>query len=72
MSGAINVSDSLLMIETTNQTVFREMNEWTVDGSTTPSADGAQVFLCECSDATCTQPIVLTHSEYEAVRAEPT
>ena len=72
MSAAISVSDSLLVLETTNQTVFREMNEWTADASMTPSGDEVRVFLCECSDATCTRPIVLTHPEYEAVRAEPT
>jgi hypothetical protein len=28
-------------------------------------------YLCECSDRLCTDPIELTRSEYEAVRAEP-
>ena len=29
-------------------------------------------FLCECGDESCTQPISLTMSEYEAVRADAT
>ena len=28
-------------------------------------------YLCECSDATCTDPIELTRAEYEAVRSMP-
>ena len=28
-------------------------------------------YLCECSDRRCTEPIGLTGSEYEAVRAVP-
>ena len=64
--------DALLEEETTNQTVFREMNEWAVDVLTALDGDGTHRFVCECSDARCTQPIALTHSEYEAVRAEPT
>jgi hypothetical protein len=29
------------------------------------------VYLCECSDRRCTDPIRLTRGEYEAVRAVP-
>lgn len=72
LSAAIDMSDRLLEIEATNQTVFREMNEWTIEGLKTPDGDGDNVLLCECSDARCTQLIALTRSEYEAVRAEPT
>lgn len=68
----IVVPDDLLEMETANQTDFREMNEWIVEGSMASDRDGACMFLCECSDATCTRFIALTHSEYEAVRAEPT
>ena len=59
--------------EATNQTIFREMNEWTVD-----DADGREgeqpetvLYLCECGDATCTDPIELSRTEYEAVRSVP-
>jgi hypothetical protein len=59
--------------EATNETVFRDMNEWTAE------ADDARlgldrpigVYLCECSDRRCTEPISLTRKEYEAVRAVP-
>ena len=59
--------------EATNQTIFREMNEWTAE-----ARDGIDVgpahldtYLCECSDGGCTSPIRLTHPEYEAIRADP-
>ena len=57
--------------EAVNQTVFREMNEWTLEdndarlGLDRPS----DAYLCECSDRRCTEPIRLTRAEYEAVRA---
>ncbi len=57
--------------EATNQTVFREMNEWTEEDRDT--RDGLDreidVYLCECGDATCSDPISLTRPEYEAVRS---
>ncbi|HEY7282668.1 MAG TPA: hypothetical protein VID47_13860 [Actinomycetota bacterium] len=60
--------------EATNQTIFREMNEWTSEDDDGPEADahGWDVYLCECGDGTCTDPIMLTRIEYEAVRSEPT
>ena len=60
--------------EAVNQTIFREMNEWTEDDS-----DGREgllgpmdTYLCECEDAGCSDPIRLTRSEYEGIRSEPT
>jgi hypothetical protein len=65
--------DEWLMEEATNQTVFREMNEWTRDDADRHEDDqGKNIFLCECGDGTCTAPIRLTAGEYEAVRSEPT
>jgi hypothetical protein len=29
------------------------------------------VYVCECSDRRCTDPIILSRGEYEAVRAVP-
>jgi hypothetical protein len=60
--------------EATNQTVFREMNEWTKDaadarGEAVPSME---TFVCECSDRGCTDPISLSRAEYESVRSEAT
>ena len=59
--------------EAANQTLFREMNEWTKEASdSTPRSDGPMdIYLCECSDSNCTAPISLTPSEYESIRAEP-
>lgn len=60
--------------EARNETVFREMNEWTVDANDARLGVGHpfDVYLCECSDRRCTDPISMTRPEYEAVRAEPT
>lgn len=57
-----------------NETIFREMNEWTKDGQVPRdehSADGMDAYLCECSDARCTDPIQLTRPEYESIRSIP-
>lgn len=37
-----------------------------------PATEGLLEFICECSDAECTERIVLTADEYTAVRAHPT
>jgi len=59
--------------QATNQTVFREMNEWTLTASEIAvGGDRQQAFLCECSDPKCTHPIRRTLAEYEAVRAVAT
>ena len=58
--------------EATNETVFRAMNEWSEDANGSSPADHRiNTYLCECSDRRCTEPIGLTGSEYEAVRAVP-
>jgi hypothetical protein len=59
--------------EATNQTIFREMNEWTkeeVAGDADERTMGT--YLCERGDQRCTAPIMLPHAEYEAVRSYPT
>ena len=59
--------------EARNETIFREMNEWTLEENVAragPARD-RDLYLCECSDRRCTDPISLTRPEYEAVRAEP-
>jgi hypothetical protein len=61
--------------EATNQTIFREMNEWTMEESDVDAGQGTErtmdTYLCECGDDRCTAPIRLTRVEYEAVRAYP-
>ena len=60
-------------LEATNETIFRAMNEWAEDvndqrlGTLRPM----DVYLCECSDRRCSDPISLTRPEYESVRAVP-
>jgi hypothetical protein len=60
--------------EAINQTIFREMNEWTEDD--TDAREGHErtmdTYLCECGDAGCSAPISLTRSEYEGIRSVPT
>jgi len=60
--------------EARNQTIFREMNEWSREDADRPEADARDrdSYLCECGDRTCTDPILLTLPEYEAVRKDPT
>ena len=57
--------------EATNETVFREMNEWTEEAADESlSIRGpTDSYLCECSDRGCSDPIGLTRIEYEEVRS---
>src|SRR4026209_1342018 len=59
--------------EATNETIFREMNEWSLDANDPylGTDDRIDTYLCECSDRRCTEPLGLTRPEYEAVRAVP-
>jgi hypothetical protein len=59
--------------EATNETIFREMNEWTEEANDARLGvdRSIDVYLCECSDRRCSDPISLTRREYEAVRAVP-
>ena len=59
--------------EATNETVFREMNEWTEEANDAHLGlvRSMDTYLCECSDHRCTQPISLTRPEYEAIRTVP-
>lgn len=55
-----------------NQVLFRSINELIEDAKVSFGDGGEEIeVLCECSTP-CTQVVVLTHSEYEAVRAGPT
>lgn len=55
-----------------NQALFRAINELVEDAKVS-SDDGEEEIevFCECASE-CMQLIVLTHSEYEAVRTRPT
>jgi hypothetical protein len=55
--------------EAHNEARFREQNEWIeVTGASYGASEPLIVFICECGDANCTQPIELTIGEYESVR----
>ena len=57
-----------------NEALFRDVNERIreISDSFTGGADETYDFLCECSDAACTQRVVLTRAEYEDVRSDAT
>jgi hypothetical protein len=59
--------------EAENETIFRDMNEWTQEANDAGDRAGRsmEIYLCECSDRRCTEPISLTRAEYEVVRAVP-
>ena len=59
--------------EAKNETIFREMNERTEEANDARLGTDRpmDVYLCECSDRRCKDPITLTRREYEAVRAVP-
>jgi hypothetical protein len=51
---------------------FRDQNEW-IDGMNRSFGfRGLTVFVCECGDGDCTEPIEMTGTEYESVRSEST
>lgn len=57
--------------EAINETIFRDMNEWTKE-SNDARVDvdrPMDAYLCECSDRRCSDAISLTRPEYEAVRS---
>ena len=48
-----------------NESAFRELNE------RTNNLDGTfNVFVCECEDHGCVEPVPLTTQEYEEIRAD--
>jgi len=55
--------------EVRNEVHSRDRNEWIEDTRGPNGNEGAaEVYVCECGDAACAQCILLTRSEYEAVR----
>lgn len=51
--------------------IFREVNETIAQITGVWRWEERQGFLCECARADCTQAVLLTRAEYEAIRAEP-
>jgi hypothetical protein len=59
--------------EVQNGTHFRDFNEWTEAANDEAAGHHAtDAYICECGDASCTDPINLTRQEYESVRSEAT
>lgn len=62
--------DEWLADEIENQVRFRDFNEWIKASNDRLGTDRIlEEFVCECSDGTCRQVIMLTRLEYESVRA---
>ena len=59
--------------EARNETVFRDLNEWTLEANDERLGldRPADTYLCECGDRRCTEPIDITRAEYEEIRTEP-
>jgi hypothetical protein len=59
-----------------NEALFREVNERVAEVATQFVAAETSTetvdFTCECGRPDCAEPIAMTLSEYEAIRAEPT
>jgi hypothetical protein len=65
--------DSWQRVEVENEARFRELNEWTRAAHDDEGVEHVwEVYLCECGDASCSDPITLTRPEYELVRADAT
>lgn len=55
-----------------NEALFREVNDRIREISDRFGQDEETYdFVCECSDAGCTQRVVLTRDEYQEVRSDP-
>lgn len=56
-----------------NEDFFRTVNERINDAAESHgTSPHSYEFFCECSDTGCIERVVLTLSEYEHIRAEPT
>jgi hypothetical protein len=54
-----------------NEATFREANERVARFSRELEREDPLPVLCECADPRCTNVVLVTHAEYEAVRAHP-
>ncbi len=55
-----------------NEVIFREVNERLRElGESFSLVTEVSDFVCECADASCTDRIELSLSEYEEVRSDP-
>jgi hypothetical protein len=54
-----------------NESVFRDVNEGIEESVRRFGIKDRATFLCECGDPACSEPLMVTLSEYEAVREHP-
>lgn len=52
-----------------NESVFREVNDRIEDAAAELGVPGEASFVCECSDAACTDMVSMSLSEYNEVRS---
>src|SRR5438132_12335984 len=65
--------DSWQRVGVENEAHVRDRNEWTRAAHDEAGIEHVwEIYLCECGDAGCSDPITLTRAEYELVRAEST
>jgi hypothetical protein len=63
-------ADRSAPLETEQQSLVREANEAAeLVNDALPKQDVRQALRCECGDPSCQARVVVTHVEYEAVRA---
>lgn len=55
----------------TTEALFRDVNERIAESAERFDAEHTE-FVCECSDANCTDRVTVSLTAYEDVRAEPT
>jgi hypothetical protein len=53
-----------------NEEIFREANQRIREAAEEIGLDGAAPFVCECSDQSCSEVILVSLEEYEAVRRD--
>lgn len=53
-----------------NEVLFREVNEQIAQLGERHRADRLEI-VCECSNATCSEPISISIAEYEEARSDP-
>ena len=57
---------------TQNEALFREINERVQDVADSLEVESVREYFCECANADCTFHVMLTRSQYESVRTDPT
>ena len=55
-----------------NDAIYRDANERIKSAAEEYEVGGPIPFICECADPECRSVVLLTMSEYEEIRAQPT